>query len=83
MKNAVDVIACRLDGYLPIGSLGPGAKTRDLASDLVRILAANGYTILRDVNNDHLPIDYLAATHDSPEYACGLDAALPPATERN
>jgi hypothetical protein len=27
--------------------------------------------------------DRLAATHDSPEYACGLDAALPPATERN
>jgi hypothetical protein len=23
------------------------------------------------------------AHHDSPEYACGLDAALPPATERN
>jgi hypothetical protein len=29
------------------------------------------------------PHDFLAATHDSPEYACGLDAALQPATERN
>jgi hypothetical protein len=44
----------------------------DEAAELVvRHLAASGYSILRDINND--AISFLAAHHDSPDHACGRD----------
>jgi hypothetical protein len=75
MKDKTDVIA---DAIIDISCI-PDVSSSHMAQEIVAALAEHGYSILRDINNDRLPINFIAAHHDSPEYACGLDAALQPA----
>jgi hypothetical protein len=65
--NKIDVIADYLEDYLP------GVIVNDVACEIIQRLADNGYSIVL-YTSPHRPIDDLAATHDSPEYACGMDA---------
>jgi hypothetical protein len=74
MKDKTDVIAAT------IAAAPEGWSSDAIAQDVVCALAQHGFSILRDINNDRLPINFIAAHHDSPEYACGKDAALQPAT---